>query len=116
MFNFMGFGKTKQESAPVASVVVTTDADYVLTEKAQAAFDSLEQDENGMVKIGDVTHGMLNQQSQYITRYMDGSPKAPSLVDGLRVDVSSDSHHEYTIHHDDVLEFVARVKAHRSHR
>lgn len=114
MFKFKGFGKTKQEATPVAPVAVTTEADYVLTEKAQVAFESLEWDENGMVKIGDVTHGLLNQQSQYITRYMDGSPSFPVLVDGLRVDVSSSTHHEYTIHHEDILEFVARVKAYRS--
>lgn len=112
MFKLFGQAKAK----PVSSTVVAP-LDYTLTEKEQSAFESLVADADGFVRIGDVTHGLLHQQSQYISRYMDGSnPSVPVLVDGLRVDVSSVTHHEYTIHRDDVLEFVARVKGHRSAR
>lgn len=113
MFNLF----TRKSSAPVvvAKATATPAAeDYVLNEKQQEKFNALEADAQGFVKIGDVTHGLMNMQSQYITRYMDGSnPSIPVLVDGLRVNVDSISHHEYTIHKDDVLEFVARVKANR---
>jgi hypothetical protein len=112
MFTLFGRSKTQAVTTPEAAPL-----DYTLTEKQQAAFDSLTADADGFVRIGDVTHGLLNQQSQYITRYMDGSnPSVPVLVDGLRVNVDSSSHHEYTIHRNDALEFIARVKAHRSMR
>lgn len=109
-----GFGKkTKaaaQETAPV--VPAPTAENYVLTEEQQQKFDALVVDNEGFVNIDDVTHGIFRQQSQYITRYMDGSnPSVPVLVDGLRVDVDSVTHHEYRIHAEDVLEFVARVRA-----
>lgn len=109
------FSRTqKTETVAVNPVVVPADEDYVLTEKQQKAFDALVADKDGFVHIGDVTHGLMNQQSQYITRYMDGSNSSiPVLVSDLRVDVSSSSHHEYRIHLEDVLEFVARVRAHR---
>lgn len=113
MFNpFKAFKKTETVSATVT--VKTTEEDYALTDKQQNAFDALVADKDGFVLIGDVTHGLMNQQSQYITRYMDGSnPSIPVLVDDLRVDVSSSTHHEYRIHLEDVLEFVARVRASR---
>lgn len=107
--------KSKPEAKPVNAVKAPTEKHYVLTENQQAAFDELVPDEEGFVKIGDVTHGIMNQQSQYISRYMDGCiPSIPVLVDGLRVDVTSFTHHEYRIHRDDVLEFVARVRAQRN--
>ena len=85
---------------------------YDLTEQEQEALVALESDKSGFVAIGDVTHGLLHQQPQYITCYMDGrKSNSPVLVGGLRVDVSSSTYHEYRIHQDDVVEFVARVRA-----
>lgn len=108
------FGSKKVTAEAVNPVIVPTDADRLFTETQQKAFDAIVPDADGYAKIGDVTHSLLNQQSQYITRYMDGSnPSVPTLVDGLRVDVSSITHHEYRIHLDDAQEFIARVRAHR---
>lgn len=112
-----GFGKKTKAAAQVETPAVPapTAEHYVLTEAQQKAFDALVVDKDGFVQIGDVTHGIFNQQSQYISRYMDGSnPNSPVLVDGLRVDVDSITHHEYRIHAEDVLEFVARVRAFRN--
>lgn len=110
MFNFFA----KAEKPSVVSVPAPAEKDYTLTAEEQKAFDALVADENGFVRIGDVTHGLLHQQSQYISRYMDGSKSSPVLVDGLRVDVSSSTHHEYRIHLDDAIEFTARVRAFRT--
>lgn len=108
---FKLFSKT-EKVAPVAPSPAVED--IVLSAEQQKAFDVLVPDEDGFVRIGNVTHGLLREQSQYITRYMDGSnPRVPVLVDGLRVDVSSSSHHEYRIHRDDAIQFISRVKAHR---
>ena len=115
MFSF--FGK-KQDAATVAGPVVPqpTEAHYALTEAEQNAFDSMTTDAYGFVRIGDVTHGLLRQQSQYISRYMDNvdPERSPFLAAGLKVNTESSSYHEYTIHKADVLEFVARVRAFRT--
>lgn len=112
-----GLGKKTKAAAQVETTAVPapTAEHYVLTEAQQKAFDALVADKDGFVNIDDVTHGIFKQQSQYITRYMDGSnPNIPVLVDGLRVDVDSSTHHEYRIHVEDVVEFVARVRAVRN--
>lgn len=115
MFSF--FGK-KQDTAKVAGPVVPqpTEAHYALTEAEQNAFDSMTTDADGFVRIGDVTHGLLRQQSQYISRYMDNvdPERSPFLAADLKINTESTSYHEYTIHKADVLEFVARVRAFRT--
>lgn len=113
MFNLFKSSR-KGETVPAVTFTAPTGADYTLAEDQEVAFNALVADNEGFVNIDDVTHGLMNQQSQYITRYMDGSnPTVPVLVEGLRIDVSSSTYHEYRIHRDDVREFVARVKAHR---
>lgn len=107
-----GFGKKKTSEESV--VVPSPSAEhYALTDSELAALKALKADKDGFAAIGDVTHGLLHQQSQYISRYMDGSVREPNLVEGLRVDVTGTSHHDYRIHQDDALEFVARVRAWR---
>ena len=112
-----GFGKKTKAAAQAQTPAVPapTAEHYILTEAQQKAFDALTVDSEDFVNIDDVTHGIFRQQSQYISRYMDGSnANIPVLVDGLRVDVDSVTHHEYRIHAEDVLEFVARVRAVRN--
>lgn len=118
MFNLFGFKKPKTETVVAEAPVATpTDEDYILTADEQRAFDDLIVYTDGMVNIDDVTHGLLHQQSQYISRHLDKSvPRVPFLGEGLRFEVDSSSHHDYNIHKDDVLEFVARVKAARRRR
>ena len=109
-----GFGKKKAREIPEVVIPVPTAQHYVLSAEEQEALSSLQSDADGFVNIGDVTHGLFHQQPQYISRFMDGSVEGrPVLVDGLRVDVASISYHEYRIHKDDVVEFVARVRAWR---
>lgn len=109
MFKIFGQAKEsgQQEDPPGA-------LSYPLSERQQEAFNSLRTDPDGFVPIGDVTHGLLFQQPQYVSRYIDGSnPSVPVLVEDLRVKTEGFSYHDYAIHRDDVLEFLARVKAHR---
>jgi hypothetical protein len=108
---------TKKQAATVAVVIpAPTEEHYALTESQQNRFDSMTTDENGFVRLGDVTHGLLNQQSQYISRYMDNIDpnRYPFLADGLKINTESTSYHEFTIHKTDVLEFVARFRAYRN--
>jgi hypothetical protein len=111
------FGK-KQQDTTVAFPVTPqpTEAHYALTEAQQNAFDSMATDSDGFVRLDDVTHGLLRQQSQYISRYVDNRDpeRSPFLADGLKINIDSPSYHEYTIHKADVLEFVARVRAFRN--
>lgn len=114
MFKFNLFAKKQKETQAAPITPAPSEKDYELGEKEAAAFTNLEADENGMVGIGDVTHGLLHQQPQYIATYLDkSSTRVPFLGEGLRFKADSYSHHDYTIHKDDVLEFVARVKANR---
>lgn len=116
---FEWFSKKAKPETVVAEkpVAQPTEEDYVLTADEQRVFNGMVANEEGMVKIGDVTHGLLHQQSQYISRHLDKSvAKVPFLGEGLRFDADAYSHHEYKIHKDDVLEFVARVKAVRRNR
>lgn len=107
------FGK-KKPVEDVITVPAPTEKHYALSVDEQKTLDELVPDSEGFVKIGDVTHGLMNQQSQYISEYMDGRSESPLLVNGLRVDATSFSYHEYRIHRDDVHEFVARVRAWRN--
>lgn len=108
-----GFGKKNIAPAEV-SVPAPTAKHYEMTEAQQKVLDSLKTDENGFVALGDVARGLLNQQAQYASEYMDGRSASPVLVDGLRVDVDHSSYHEYRIHSEDAHEFVARVRAWRN--
>lgn len=110
------FSKKQQATTPTVIVPQPTEAHYALTESEQNAFDSMATDADGFVRIGDVTHGLLRQQSQYISRYMDNvdPERFPFLAAGLKINTDSSSYHEYTIHKADVLEFVARVRAFRT--
>lgn len=116
-----GLGKKKQ-SDPVFSATpvilpAPTPEDYELTEEQQRNFDDLVVYTDGMVNLDDVTHGLMRMQSQYIARHLDKSvDRVPFLGEGLRFEVDSSSHHDYNIHKDDVLEFVARVRAARRNR
>ena len=110
-----GFGKKKTVKVSEVVIPVPSPEHYVLADTEQSALNALVVDGDGFVAIGDVTHGLLHQQPQYITSYMDGRKESnPVLVDGLRVDIESVSYHEYRIHRDDVVEFVARVRAWRN--
>jgi hypothetical protein len=91
-----------------------TPEDFVLTDEQKIVFDNMESDSNGFVRLGDITRGMLGEQTQYISRHFDGvTPSSPVLVDELRIDISSTSYHEYKIHKEDVIPFVARLRAYR---
>ena len=108
-----GFGK-KQDTEEALVIPAPTEKHYALTEEDQKVIAKMVPNEDGYVKIGDFVHGLLNQQSQYASEYMDGRSASPFLADGLRVDTTSFSYHEYRIHRDDVHEFVARVRAWRN--
>lgn len=112
---FSIFGRNKPVQPAPLVVPAPTEKDYAMTAEDEQTFANLPRDENGFVRIGDVTHGFLHQQSQYIVEYMDNVREGtPVLTNGLRTNIKSSSHHEYTIHVDDVKEFVARVKAWRN--
>lgn len=112
---FSIFGRNKPKASVELVIPAPTEKHYVLTEEQEKTFSELPRDENGFVRIGDITHGLLNQQSQYIAEYMEGVREGtPVLTNGLRTNIESSSHHSYTIHIDDVKEFVARVKAWRN--
>ncbi|MBC9704848.1 MAG: hypothetical protein H9W81_07710 [Enterococcus sp.] len=109
------FGFSKKTQEPQEETIPAPKAEhYVLTEAQQAAYSGMIEDMDGYVKIGDVSHYMLNQQSQYISEYMDGRSASPILVEGLRVKLDDISYHQYRIHYDDVPEFIARVRAWRN--
>lgn len=110
----LNFNK-KQNNIAIVKVPMPMAAHYALSESEQKAFDSMETDADGFVNLDDVTHGLLHQQSQYISRHMDNSnpERSPFLATGLRINTESFTHHEYAIHKDDALEFVARVRAFR---
>lgn len=113
MFNI--FGRNKPQVATAVVIPAPAERHYLLTNEQGQTFEKLPRDENGFVRIGDFTHGLLNQQSQYIAEHMDGvRERTPVLTEGLRTNIESSSHHQYTIHIDDVKEFVARVKAWRN--
>ncbi len=90
------------------------------------AGQSFELREDGLIKFGDVARGLLGQQCQYASRYIDPTfhnhshPRLnyPNLALGLRVDAEDPhgNYHAFGIHPDDVDEFVARYKAFESYR
>lgn len=101
-----GFGKSKnvEQQQELPEVEIT------LTEQQQAAMDKLPVNEDGMVRLGDITFNVLGDQVQYISYYFTGTGQ-PNLVEDLRVFTDSFSYHMYTIHQDDVMTFLRRLKA-----
>lgn len=73
------------------------------------------------VDFGDVSRQKLGEQCQYGSRYIDGYiPGWPNLGDGLRFtgydsNGRINNYHDMKIHHDDVAEFVRRVKLYQEH-
>jgi hypothetical protein len=106
------FGRGKKtlavEAEPV--VVVPTPESYLFTDEQNETLNEMKVDSSGMVRLGDVTRNLLGEQVQYISQHLSGQAGVVQLGDGLNVDVSSSSYHEFRIHHDDVQEFVARLR------
>ena len=103
------FGKKQQAPQALPEVEVP------LTDEQRSALAEVlaEADGQGMVRLGEITRRVFNQQVQYISYYYDGVGSAIVLTEGLRVQ-GEISYHEYTIHKDDVLAFFGRVLAHRN--
>lgn len=79
------------------------------------AFTQLEVDDEGYVRLGDLTQAILRQQVQYISFHFDGTSEYPILTDGLKVKgLTSVSYHDYAIHLDDAKTFIARLRAYRA--
>lgn len=78
---------------------------------------NFEIDKEGYVYFGDVAIEVLNQQSQYASRYVDNwaghDNEYPKLGDGLRIKGNSADYHFMKIHKDDIDEFVKRYKEYR---
>lgn len=73
-----------------------------------------ETDDQGYVNFGDVSLGVFQQQSQYVTRYVDGLLEGyPKLGEGLRIEGKSDNPYTMKIYKDDIPEFVKRYKKYR---
>jgi hypothetical protein len=78
--------------------------------------------DNEYVDFGDVARKLLNEQCQYISRYVGGKCDEKDLGFGLRfmengkVVTYSDDYHSLKIHKDDVDTFVNRVKQYRENQ
>lgn len=76
-----------------------------------------EIDQDGYVEFGDIARGEMDMQSQYASRYVDGSMSGyPSLGEGLRFKGDTDNYHLMKIHHEDVGEFLKRFRKHEEKR
>ncbi len=74
-------------------------------------------DENGYVNFGDVARGLLKQQCQYASRYVDGKIEGyPSLGEDLHFQGDPSEYHELLIHKDDIEEFIRRVREYKEKR
>ncbi len=72
-------------------------------------------DSEGFVRFGDVALHLLDEQSQYASRYIDGKIEGyPDLGDGLKFNGKSRDYHTIRIHKDDIEEFVKRFQEHRN--
>jgi len=102
------FNKKPQTSQALPEVEVP------LTDEQRSALAEVlaEADGQGMVRLGEITRRVFNQQVQYISYYYEGVGSAIVATEGLRVQ-GGISYHEYTIHRDDVLAFFGRILAHR---
>lgn len=103
----------KRKSKPVTELPVTVPAAYVLNSEQTEALTALAIDADNMVNLGDITRSVLREQPQYIASHFSGLKGTKVLTDGLRVDVTSSSYHEYRIHSEDALEFIARLRTYR---
>jgi len=61
------------------------------------------------VSFSNVAVGLLGQQSQYASRYVDGRHGDPNFGKGLRFKGDPSDYHSLGIHKDDVMTFVNRV-------
>ncbi len=68
------------------------------------------------VEFGEVAVGLLKEQSQYASRYIDGRYDRPNCGEGLRFrglggkPLDTADYHDIEIHRDDIGVFVIRVK------
>lgn len=76
-----------------------------------------EIDNEGFVKLGDISRALFGRQTQYVSRLIDGTDSEyPNLGESLRFkNVFKDgkgtgNYHDYKIHKDDIDEFVRKVK------
>lgn len=71
-------------------------------------------DDYGFVDFGDVAIGLLNQQSQYASRYVNGALEGyPNLGEGLQFKGDPADYHDLKIHKDAIDEFVMRVNSYK---
>lgn len=105
--------KTQPEAAP--AFPAPQPEDYVFTAAQQDTLAELEVNEDGMVRLSNITQGVLGEQTQYISYHFDGI-RVPVLTDGLRSNNDSPSYHSYLLHKEDVPEFIARLRAYRRER
>jgi hypothetical protein len=69
-------------------------------------------DKAWFVNLWDVARKILNQQSQYASRYVDWKIEwYPNLGEWLKFTWNSSDYHSLKIHKDDIIEFVNRVKS-----
>lgn len=85
-----------------------------VTEAQVSAIDALIVDDEGMVSFGDMARGVLHQQCQYASYYVEGIANRPRLADDLRIEGDPANYHSLRIHRDDVVTFVERVNAVRN--
>ena len=103
--------KRKNKAAEVAPLTVP--AAYIFTDEQNEALTALEADANGMARLGDLTRRVLGEQVQYISYHFTGTAGRKVLTEGLRVDATGVSYHEYRIHSEDTREFIARLRTYR---
>src|SRR3989338_5286644 len=89
------------------------------TEQPEKYLCKYEIDNEGFVKLGDVTRGLLGRQTQYISRFIDNTDSEyPNFVNSLKFknvfkegqEKGSGNYYDYKIHKDSIEEFVKRVK------
>lgn len=83
----------------------------------RAMREKYKADEEGFVELGDIAHGELNRQTQYVSRLIDKlDSEYPNLGESLRFKnvfregKGTGDYHSYMIHKDDIEEFVKRAK------
>jgi len=77
----------------------------------------LQFDNEGFVMFGDVARNLLNQQSQYASRYADDLDKDyPNLGKNLRIQGDCGYYHGMKIYKDDIEEFVNRVRKYKGNQ
>ena len=112
---FSIFNKKPQVVAEQPTFPAPEVQDYAFTDDQQFTLDNLGTNQDGMVRLADITQGVLNEQTQYISYHFDGV-RVPVLTEGLRTNTDSPSYHSYLLHKEDVPEFIARLRAYRRSR